>query len=69
MILRTATKDENVPSPRTLITRLRHRLLPAAMEAAGMSKTVTRKQTTEKQPKTKLGRPDLDHSRSAVLDR
>jgi dipeptidyl aminopeptidase/acylaminoacyl peptidase len=38
------------------------------MEAAGMSKTVNRKQANPKRPKTKLGLPDLDHSRSAVLD-
>jgi site-specific recombinase XerD len=38
------------------------------MEAAGMSKTVNRKRGNPKRPKTKLGLPDLDHSRSAVLD-
>src|SRR4051812_41301948 len=41
---------------------------PAAQEAAGMSKTVNRKQAIPKRPKAKLGLPDLDHSRSAVLD-
>lgn len=33
-----------------------------------MSKRVNRKSQTSKRPKTKLGLPDLDHSRSAVLD-
>jgi site-specific recombinase XerD len=42
--------------------------MPAAQEAAGMSKTVNRKQAIPKRPKAKLGLPDLDHSRSAVLD-
>jgi hypothetical protein len=36
------------------------------MEAAGMSKSG--KQAMPKRPKAKLGLPDLDHSRSAVLD-
>src|SRR3954453_9422634 len=42
--------------------------MPAAQEAAGMSKTVNRKQAIPKRPKAKLGLPDLDHSKSAVLD-
>jgi integrase len=33
-----------------------------------MSKRAKRKSPTSKRPKTKLGLPDLDHSRSAVLD-
>lgn len=33
-----------------------------------MSKTVNQKRGTPKRPKTKLGLPDLDHSRSAVVD-
>jgi site-specific recombinase XerD len=33
-----------------------------------MSKTVNRKRGNPKLPKTKLGLPDLDHSRSAVID-
>ena len=33
-----------------------------------MSKTVNRKRGTPKRPKTKLGLPDIDHIRSAVLD-
>ena len=33
-----------------------------------MSKTVNRKRGNPKRPKTKRGLPDLDHSRSAVLD-
>ena len=42
--------------------------LPAAVEAAGMSKKHNRKSAMPKRPKSKLGLPDLDHSRSAVLD-
>ena len=38
------------------------------MEAARMSKTGNRGQANPKRPKAKLGVPDLDHSRSAVLD-
>jgi hypothetical protein len=33
-----------------------------------MSKRVRRKSPKAKRPKTKLGLPDLDHSRSAVMD-
>jgi len=44
------------------------RLLPAAMEAAGMSRHDTGQSPKPKRPKTKLGLPDLDHSKSAVLD-
>jgi site-specific recombinase XerD len=33
-----------------------------------MSKRVTRRSSTTKRPKTKLGLPDLDHSKAAVLD-
>jgi hypothetical protein len=33
-----------------------------------MSKRVKRKSPKSKRPKTKLGLPDIDHSRSAVLD-
>jgi len=33
-----------------------------------MSKCFKRKSPKAKRPKTKLGLPDLDHSRSAVLD-
>src|SRR6202162_854161 len=33
-----------------------------------MSKRATRKSAVTKRPKTKLGPPDLDHSKSAVLD-
>jgi hypothetical protein len=33
-----------------------------------MSKTVKRRQGKPERPKTKLGLPDLDHSRAAVLD-
>jgi hypothetical protein len=33
-----------------------------------MSKTVNGKRGNPKRPKAKLGLPDLDHSRSAVLD-
>jgi site-specific recombinase XerD len=38
------------------------------MEAAGMSGGKNRKLARSNRPKTKLGLPDLDHSRSAVLD-
>jgi site-specific recombinase XerD len=38
------------------------------MEAAGMSGYGKAKYPKPKRPKTKLGLPDLDHSRSAVLD-
>src|SRR5271165_6827905 len=41
---------------------------PAAVEAAGMSRHAKRKSSKLKRPKTKLGLPDLDHSKSAVLD-
>jgi len=41
---------------------------PAAVEAAGMSRHAKRKSSKPKRPKTKLGLPDLDHSKSAVLD-
>ena len=36
--------------------------------AAGMSRHAKRKSSKLKRPKTKLGLPDLDHSKSAVLD-
>jgi site-specific recombinase XerD len=38
------------------------------LEAAEMSKRATRKPAASKRPKTKLGLPDLDHSKAAVLD-
>jgi integrase len=38
------------------------------VEAAGMSRHGRRKLSKPKRPKTKLGLPDLDHSKSAVLD-
>jgi site-specific recombinase XerC len=38
------------------------------MEAAGMSRHAKGKYPKPKRPKTKLGLPDLDHSKSAVLD-
>src|ERR1035441_2121296 len=41
---------------------------PAALEAAGMSRHAKRKSSKLRRPKTKLGLPDLDHSKSAVLD-
>src|ERR1700685_2880518 len=41
---------------------------PAAMEAAGMRRHAKGKYPKPKRPKTKLGLPDLDHSKSAVLD-
>jgi NAD(P)-dependent dehydrogenase (short-subunit alcohol dehydrogenase family) len=41
---------------------------PAAREAAGMSKRAKRKPNASKRPKSKLGLPDLDHSKAAVLD-
>jgi len=44
------------------------RLWPAALEAAGMSRHAKGIYTKPKRPKTKLGLPDLDHSKSAVLD-
>jgi hypothetical protein len=33
-----------------------------------MSKRATRKSAVSKRPRTKLGLPDLDHSKAAVLD-
>ena len=42
--------------------------MPAAMEAAGVSRKGNRKPASPNGPKTKLALPDLDHSRSAVLD-
>jgi hypothetical protein len=39
--------------------------MPAALDAAAMSK---RQCAKGKRPKTKLGLPDLDHSKSAVLN-
>src|SRR3974390_1611365 len=44
------------------------RLSPVAVEAAGMSRHGKAKYPKPKRPKTKLGLPDLDHSKSAVLD-
>src|SRR5208283_1484 len=41
---------------------------PAAVEAAGMSRHGKGKSPKPKHPKTKLGLPNLDHSKSAVLD-
>src|SRR5271167_4421151 len=41
---------------------------PAAVEAAGMSRHSKGKSPTPKRPKSKLGLPDLDYSKSAVLD-
>ena len=49
-------------------SRVRRRLLPAVVEAAGMSRHPNRKSSKQKRRKTKLGIPDLDHSKSAVLD-
>jgi hypothetical protein len=44
-------------------------LLSSRLEAAAeMSKRVTRRSSGTKRPKTKLGLPDLDHSKAAVLD-
>jgi len=43
-------------------------LSPAALEAAGMSRRGKEKSPKPKRPKTKLGLPDLDHSKSAILD-
>lgn len=38
------------------------------MEAVGMSRNGNQKSPKSKRPKTRLGLPDLDHSKSAVLD-
>jgi len=38
------------------------------MGGGWMSKRVKRKSATSKRPKSKLGLPDLDHSKAAVLD-
>ncbi len=40
--------------------------MPAALEADGMSRHA--RKSVGKRPKAKLGLPDLDHSKSAVLD-
>jgi hypothetical protein len=40
----------------------------SAMEAAGMSRHGERNPGKPKRPKVRLGLPDLDHSKSAVLD-
>jgi hypothetical protein len=40
----------------------------SAMEAAGMSRHGKRNHGKSKRPKVRLGLPDLDHSKSAVLD-
>jgi len=42
--------------------------MATAVEAVGMSKNARKSPTKSKRPKTKLGLPDLDHSKSAVLD-
>ena len=44
------------------------KLLPAALEAAGMGKHIRRKCASSKRPKSKRGLPDLDHSKVAFLD-
>jgi hypothetical protein len=41
---------------------------PAAVKAAGMSRHSFEKSLRPGRPKTRLGLPDLDHSKSAVLD-
>src|SRR5271166_7047548 len=41
---------------------------PGAVEGAEMSRHDKRKSSKPKRPKTKLGLPDLDRSKSAVLD-
>ena len=41
---------------------------PAAMEAVGMSRHAKVQTPKPKRPTTRLGLPDLDHSKSAVLD-
>ena len=46
----------------------RNRLIATAVEAVRMSKNARKSPAKPKRPKTKLGLPDLDHSRSAVLD-
>ena len=42
--------------------------MSAALEADGMSRHARKSLTNGKRPKAKLGLPDLDHSKSAVLD-
>jgi hypothetical protein len=46
----------------------RLRLFPSRKGAAGMSKHNRGQFSRAKRPKTKLGLPDLDHSKSAVLN-
>jgi hypothetical protein len=46
----------------------RSRLIATAVEAAGMRGHGRKNAAKPKRPKTKLGLPDLDHSKSAVLD-
>ena len=46
----------------------RSTLISAALEADGMSRHARTSLTKGKRPKAKLGLPDLDHSKSAVLD-
>ena len=42
--------------------------MAAAVEAVEMSKNARKSPAKPKRPKAKLGLPDLDHSKSAVLD-
>jgi hypothetical protein len=44
------------------------RLLAAAVEAARMNRYAKREPSKRNRPKARLGIPDLDHSKSAVLD-
>ena len=46
----------------------RSRLIATALEAAGMRGHARKNVAKPKRPKTKLGLPDLGHSKSAVLD-
>jgi hypothetical protein len=57
-----------LPAERATRQRVCLRFGAAAMEAAGISKSGNQKPANSKRPKTRLGLPDLGHSRSAVLD-
>ena len=46
----------------------RNRLIATAVEAVRMSKNARKSTAKPRRPKAKLGLPDLDHSKSAVLD-
>ena len=56
------------PAHRKRPTRAQVGSWPAAMEAAGVSRHGKEKSVRPKRPITKLGLPDLDHCKSAVLD-